>query len=114
MFEISEDAKELILAHLEGAMEGRPELRRGATRVGLRLNLERDRAYLSLAFPRATDRVVTFMGRPLLIVDPEDYCRLEQTRLTVRTGPSGTVLSMEPAGDEQACNCECGRYTRGA
>ncbi len=109
MFEISDDAKELILAHLEGAMEGRPELRRGATRVGLRLHLERGRAYLSLAFPRSTDRVVTFMGRPLLIVDPEDLCRLEQTRLTVRTSPSGDVLSMEPVAQEQAMNIECGR-----
>lgn len=109
MFEISDDAKELILAQLEGAMEGRPELRRGTTRVGLRLNLERGRAYLSLAFPRSTDRVVTFMGKPLLIVDPGDFSRLEQTRLTVRPGPGGSVLSMEPSVQEQALNLECSR-----
>ncbi|MGI5837886.1 MAG: hypothetical protein ACOX87_15530 [Chloroflexota bacterium] len=109
MFEVSDDAKELILSHLESEMEGRPELRRGATRVGLRLNLERSRAYLSLAFPRSTDRVVTFMGRPLLIIDPEDLSRLEQTRLTVRTGPNGDMLSMEPTSQEQAVNMECGR-----
>ncbi len=96
MFEISEDARELILTNLEGAMEGRPELRRGATRIGLRLNFNRGSAYLSLAFPRSTDQVVTFMGRPLLIVDHGDYSRLEGTRLIVKPGPGGNVLSMEP------------------
>lgn len=101
MLEISDDARELILARLEDAMEGRPELRRGATRVGLRLNLQRGRAHLSLAFPRPTDQVMTFMGRPLLILDPVDYCRLDQARLTVTRGPNGDTLSMVPRSLEQ-------------
>ncbi len=101
MFQISDDARELILACLEGAMEGRPELRRGTRRIGLRLNLSRGSAYLSLAFPRSTDRVLTFMGRPLLIVDPEDISRLERTRLTVKRGPNGDTLSMEPDVPEE-------------
>ncbi len=102
MFEISDDARELILARLEAAMEGRPELRKGAARVGLRLNLLRSSAHLSLAFPRSTDRVITFMGRPLLIMDPDDFSALDQTRLTVRRGPNGDTLSMEPYSSEQA------------
>lgn len=101
MFEISDDARELILASLEGAMEGRPELRRGARRIGFRLNLQPGSAYLSLAFPRPNDQVMTFMGRPLLIVDPADLSRLERTRLTVRQGPSGSTLSMEPQTSEE-------------
>jgi hypothetical protein len=100
LFEISDDARELILARLEDAMEGRPELRRGTVRVGLRLNLQRDGAHLSLAFPRSTDQVMTFMGRPLLILDPVDFSRLERTRLTVKQGPNGNTLSMEPCGPE--------------
>lgn len=102
MFEISDDARELILARLEAAMEGRPELRKGATRVGLRLNLLPGSAHLSLAFPRSTDRVISFMGRPLLIVDPGDFSALERTRLTVKQGPNGDTLSMEPYSSEQA------------
>lgn len=101
MFEISDDARELILASLEGAMEGRPELRRGTRRIGFRLNLQPGSAYLSLAFPRPNDQVMTFMGRPLLIVDPADLSRLERTRLTVRQGPSGSTLSMEPQTSEE-------------
>ncbi|MHB0870361.1 MAG: hypothetical protein ACYC66_09800 [Chloroflexota bacterium] len=101
MFEISDDAKELILSRLEGAMEGRPELRRGTRRVGLRLHLQRSSAHLSLAFPRSDDRVVTFMGRPLLILDPGDFSRLERTRLTVKPGPNGNTLSIEPDSSEQ-------------
>ncbi len=102
MFEISDDARELILASLEDAMEGRPELRRGATRVGLRLNLHPGRAHLSLAFPRSTDRVMTFNGRPLLIVDPEDFPLLDSACLTVKEGPSGTTLTLEPHASESA------------
>ncbi len=101
MFEISEDARELILARLESAMEGRPELRRGAARIGLRLNFQRGSAHLSLAFPKSTDQVMTFMGRPLLIVDPEDLGRLERIRLTVKAGPEGNTLSMEPYSADQ-------------
>ncbi len=101
MFEISDDAKQLILSRLEGAMEGRPELRRGTRRVGLRLHIQRSSAHLSLAFPRSDDRVVTFMGRPLLILDPEDFSRLERTRLTVKPGPNGNTLSIEPDSPEQ-------------
>ncbi len=100
MFEISDDAKELILARLQGAMEGRPELRRGTRRVGLRLDLRRASAHLSLAFPRSTDRVVTFMGLPLLFVDPGDFSRLERSCLTVKPGPSGDTLSLEPHAPE--------------
>lgn len=96
MFEISDDAKELILARLEDAMEGRPELRRGARRIGLRLNLQRGRAHLSLAFPRSIDRVIAFMGLPLLIVDPADFSRLESTCLIVEQGANGNTLSLEP------------------
>lgn len=96
MFEISDDAKEFLLARLEKALEGRPELRRGTTRIGLRLNFHRGGAYLSLAFPRSTDWVMTFMDRPLLIVGPEESSRLERTRLTVQQGPDGRALSVEP------------------
>lgn len=83
-------------------MEGRPELRRGTARIGLRLNLMRGSAHLSLAFPRSTDRVISFMGRPLLIVDPGDLSSLESTRLTVKHGPNGNMLSVEPYSPEQA------------
>jgi hypothetical protein len=102
LFEISDDAKEFILTRLEKALEGRPELRRGTTRIGLRLNLQRHGAYLSLAFPRSTDWVMTFMDRPLLIVGPEEFSRLEQTRLTVQRGPGGQALSVEPCAPPPA------------
>ena len=106
MFEISDDAKELIRSCLDDAMEGRPELRRGNTRIALRLNIQRGKAYLSLAFPRPADRVMTFMGRPLLIVAPEDYSRLERIKLTVKQGPGGNFLSLEPNVPEQSLNAE--------
>ena len=93
---------ELILARLETATESQPELRKGATRVGLRLNLTRSGAHLSLESPRPADRVMSFMGRTLLIVDPADYSRLERTRLTVERGPNGKTLSIEPNRAEQA------------
>lgn len=102
MFEISDDAMELILGRLGAATEGRPELRQGATRVGLRLNLTRSGAHLSVASPRPADQVMSFMGRTLLIVDPADFSRLERTRLTVERGPNGKTLSMEPNHAEQA------------
>jgi hypothetical protein len=102
LFEISDDAKEFILVCLEKALEGRPELRRGPTRIGLRLNFHKGGAYLSLAFPRPTDSVVTFMNRPLLIVGPEEFSRLERTRLTIQYGPGGGSLSVEPCASPQA------------
>ena len=94
MFEISDDARDLILARLEDALEGRPELRRSANRPGLRLNFRQNKAYLSLAFPKTTDEVVTFMGRPFLIVAQEDLSVLEGVCLTVQQGPGGDGLSM--------------------
>ena len=51
MFEISDDAMELILARLETATEGRRDLREGTSQVGLRLNLREGRAHLSLESP---------------------------------------------------------------
>ncbi len=102
LFEISDDAMELILARLEVALAGRPELRHTATRVGLRLNLRAGRAHLSLETPRPTDRVMSFMGRTLLIVDPRDFARLERTRLTVERRLDGKTLSMEPNVPEKA------------
>ncbi len=96
MFEISDDAMELILARLEAAMEGRLDLREGTSQLGLRLNLTQTGAHLSLESPRSTDRVMSFMGRTLLIVDSEDFIHLERTRLTVEPGPKGKTLSMEP------------------
>lgn len=102
MFEISDDAMELILGRLEEATKGRPELRQGTTRVGLRLNIGRGGAHLTLASPRPVDQVMSFMGRTLLIVDPADFSRLERTRLTVERGPNGKTLSMEPNHLKQA------------
>jgi hypothetical protein len=102
LFEISEDAKDLILSRLESALEGRPELRRGPTKVGLRLNFHRGGAYLSLSFPRPVDWVMTFMGRPLLIVGPDELVRLAHTRLTVRHEPGGGSLSVEPSAPPPA------------
>lgn len=101
MFEISDEAMELILAHLDLAMEGRPELRRSSARVGLRLNFGQGGARLCLAFPRSSDQVISFMGRPLVIVDPEDYSRLEETRLIVESGLRGKRLSIERKSPEQ-------------
>lgn len=96
MFEISDDARELILARLKDALEGRPDLKRGNSTVGLRLNFGRGGAYLSLAFPRTTDQVISYMGRSLLIVDHQDILRLDGICLTVQHGPAGTTLSMVP------------------
>ncbi len=96
MFEISDEARELILASLEDALEGRPELRRGPCKAGLRLNFQRGGAHLSLAFPRPTDRVMSFAGRPLLIIDSTDLSRLDGICLSVQQGPSGSKLSMVP------------------
>lgn len=104
MFEISDDAMELILARLEAALVGRPELRRTATRVGLRLNFGRGGAYLSLACPRPTDQVISFMGRTLLIIVPGDFSRLERARLTVEREPEGNRLSLEPNSPKQAAH----------
>ncbi len=101
MFEISDEAKELILASLEAALEGRPELRRGPSKAALRLNFQRGGAHLSLAFPRPTDRVVSFAGRPLLIVDRADLSRLDGICLSVQQGPDGRTLSMVPRTSDQ-------------
>ena len=102
MFEISDDAMELILGRLEAATEGRMDLRQGTSQVGLRLNLRQGGAHLSLESPRPTDRVMSFMGRTLLIIDRKDFSRLERTRLTVERGPGGKTLSMEPITPEKA------------
>lgn len=97
LLEISDDARELILARLKDALQGRPDLKRGNSTVGLRLNFGRGGAYLSLAFPRTTDEVISYMGRPLLIVDRHDVNRLEEICLTVEQGTTGSVvLSMVP------------------
>jgi hypothetical protein len=101
LIEISDEAMELILSHLDEAMEGRPELRRSTSRVGLRLKFTPGGAHLSLAFPRPVDQVISFMGRTLLIVGPEDATRLEKARLTVERGLSGKTLSMQPKSPEQ-------------
>jgi hypothetical protein len=101
LFEISDDAMEFILSSLEAAMEGRPELRKGTTRVGLRLIFKPNGAHLSLSFPRPVDQVMTFMGRTLLIVDPGDFSRLDRTRLTVEQGVNGKSLSMKPSIPER-------------
>ena len=102
MFEISDEARELILAGLEDALEGRPELRRGTSRAGLRLNFKQGSAHLSLGFPRPTDQVMTFMGRPLLIIDRLDLSRLDGVCLSVRQGPDGRMLSMVPRAPDRA------------
>ena len=102
MFEISDDAMELILARLEAATEGRMDLRDGTSQVGLRLNLKEGGAHLSLEPPRPTDKVMSFMGRTLLIVDRGDFSRLARTRLTIERGPNGKTLSMEPINTEEA------------
>lgn len=96
MLEVSEDALEFIRARLEHALEGRPDLRRSTQGVGLRLKFAQNRAYLSLAFPRTNDKVVSFMGRPLLIIDPADSPRLEGTCLTVQETSGRSTLSILP------------------
>ncbi len=100
MFEISDEAKELLFASLEAALEGRPELRRGSCKAGLRLTFNQGGAHLSLAFPRPTDRVMSFMGRPVLIIDRVDLSRLDDTCLQVQQGPAGRTLSMVPRASE--------------
>jgi hypothetical protein len=100
LFEISEEAKELILARLDAALEGRPELRRGTSTVGLRLNFKQGGANLSLAFPRPTDTIMSFMGRALLIIDLMDLPRLDDICLSVQQGPRGCTLSMVPRTTE--------------
>lgn len=102
MFEISDDAMELILGRLEAATAGRMGAREGMQQVGLRLNLRQGGAHLSLEAPRPTDQVMSFMGRTLLIIDRKDYSRLVSTRLVVERGPNGKSLSMEPATLEKA------------
>jgi len=102
LLEISDEAGELILAMLANALEGRPELRRGKCKPGLRLNFRSRGAHLSLAFPRASDQVLCFMGRPLLIVDHADLAKLDGVRLQVLDGPGGPMLSMVPVGSEAA------------
>ncbi len=96
MFEISDDAVEFILTSLEAALEGRPDLRRRGSSVGLRLSFGQDSAHLSLAFPRPTDQVMSFMGRPLVIIDSLDFSRLDGVCLTMQQGPRGRALSMVP------------------
>lgn len=102
MFEISDDAMELILARLDAAMEGRQDLRQSATQVGLRLNLKEGGAHLSLESPRPTDEVMSFMGRTLLIIDRADFSRLESARLVVDRKVNGKTLSMEPNTSKKA------------
>ncbi len=102
MFEISNEAMELILARLEDALEGRPDLRRGGSNIGLRLTFTNGGAHLSLAFPRPTDQVISFMGRPLVMVDRLDFSRLDGISLTVQQGPSGRTLSMVPRTSDLA------------
>ena len=96
MFEISDDAMELILGRLETAMGGRLGPRKDTPEFGMRLNLRQGGAHLSLEAPRPTDRVMSFMGRTLLIVDHKDFSRLESTRLMVDRGLRGKTLYMEP------------------
>lgn len=96
LFEISDDAMELIRKQLENALEGRPDLRRGNSNVGLRLNFNQRGAYFSLAFPRPDDQVLNYMGRPLVIIDHKDLPRLDGVYLTVQEGPNGCKLSMAP------------------
>lgn len=102
MFEISDEAMELILGRLEEATEGRRDLRDAASQVGMRLNLRGGRAHLSLEAPRPADRIMSFMGRTLLIVDPRDFARLAKTRLTIERGLNGKTLTMEPNVPEKA------------
>lgn len=102
MFEVSDEAKELLLARLQSALEGRPELRRSNSGVGLRLDFAHGGAQLSLAFPRPTDRVVFVMGRPLLIIDLLDLSRLDDVYLTVQQGPDGPALTMVPRTPDTA------------
>lgn len=102
MFEVSDEAKELLLARLQSALEGRPELRRSNSGVGLRLDFAHGGAQLSLAFPKPTDRVVYVMGRPLLIIDLLDLSRLDDVCLTVKQGPEGPALSMVPRSPDAA------------
>ncbi len=78
------------------------DLRDGTSQIGLRLNLKGGRAHLSLEPPRPTDRIMSFMGRTLLIVDPHDFDRLERARLAIERGPNGKTLTIEPNISEKA------------
>ena len=101
MFEISDEAMELILGRLEEATEGRRDLREATSQVGMRLNLRQGKAHLTLEAPRPADRVMSFMGRTLLILDPRDFARLASTRLTIERGLNGKTLTMEPKPPEE-------------
>lgn len=95
MFDISEEACELLLARLQKALEGRPELRRRPIPPGLKLFMRENRAHLSLGFPVEGDKVVSYKGKSVLIVAAKDLEELAGASFLVRRNGTTDLLTLE-------------------
>lgn len=92
---MSDEVCELLLAKLQQALEGRPELRRCRVQPGLRLIMRKNRASLSLGFPSEGDEIVSYKGRPVLIMTAKDFGELARARFLLRRQGSESRLALE-------------------
>jgi len=95
MVEVSEEACQLLLERLQEALQGRPELRRRPIPPGLKLTITKNKAHLSLSFPSDGDHVVSYQGKPVLIIAAADLARLSGACFLVRHSGSHYQLALE-------------------
>ena len=93
--EISEEAREVLLARLQAELEGRPELRRRPVAPGLKLCIGKNSAHLALGFPGDGDRIETYKGKSVLIISAKDFDVLAGVCMLVRRSGSQDLLALE-------------------